>query len=91
MAVAIIESVIPCSGQSGGGGIESRQSRGTCAGIDRPDRVVAQLAHVPVGVGQRQADHGHVLPDPFHLLSPPEREGVVVAVGEEDRRTAARC
>ena len=85
MAASIIESVMVCSRHRG-----ARDDSGTPHGgqrglVERPGRRVAKLAHVPVGVGQREADHGDILADAGHFLRPPERKGVVVAVGEEDR------
>ena len=46
---------------------------------------VAQLANVPVGVQQAQVDDAHVLAEAFDLLDVPQRERVVVAVGEHER------
>ena len=63
------EAVAPDGGQAGR--------------VHRAGGLVAQLAHVPVGIRQGEADHGHVLADALDLLGPPEREGVVVAVGEQ--------
>ncbi len=45
---------------------------------------VTKLLDVPVGIEQAEVDHAHVGPDAFHHLQVPEREGVVVAVGEDD-------
>ena len=52
--------------------------------VRRSHRSIPQLTHVPIGVRQGQANHGDILPDTTHLLSPPERERIVVPVGEED-------
>ena len=43
-----------------------------------------QLAQVPLGVHEREVGEGHVGPDALDLLGVPEREGVVVAGGDED-------
>ena len=85
MAMAMAESDMVCSGQVGR--VPGSRSARCAAGwlsIHRPNRIIAQLAHVPIGVGQCQTDHGDILPDAFHLLGPPEREGIVVPVGEEN-------
>ena len=42
------------------------------------------LPQIPVGVGERQIDDRHVLSNALDLLRVPEREGVVVAGGDED-------
>ncbi len=39
---------------------------------------------VPVGVEQAEVHHPDVGADAFHFLQVPQREGVVVAVGEQD-------
>ena len=80
----MVESFIPCSGPLGRPGIESAQILGSSAAVHRAHRVVAELPHVPVGVRQGETDDRHVLSDPGDLLRPPEGEGVVVAVGEQD-------
>jgi threonine/homoserine efflux transporter RhtA len=50
--------------------------------------LAAHLVDVPIGVQQAEVHHAHVGADAFHLLGVPQREGVVVAVGEED---GVRC
>ena len=52
--------------------------------VDRTHRTVAQLTHVPIGVGQGQADDRYILSDSRYFLGPPEGECVVVAIGKED-------
>ena len=47
------------------------------------DRTPDDLPRVPVGVQQRRIRDDHVLANPFDLLRIPEREGVVVADGDE--------
>jgi len=44
-----------------------------------------ELLGIPERVQVLAHDHGHVPAHPLHLLQVPEREGVVVAIGEEDR------
>ena len=50
-------------------------------------RVVGFALHlidVPIGVEQREVDHAHICAVAFDLLHVPEREGVVVSIGEQD-------
>ena len=58
-------------------GDADRQRRGLVDGV-------THLVYVPVGTQERGVDYPHVCPDVLHLLGIPEREGVVVAVGDED-------
>ena len=45
---------------------------------------VFHLVDVPVGSQQGRVDNPHIRTDVFHLLRVPEREGIVIAVGDED-------
>ena len=53
---------------------------GSNAGVYPP----GELAQVPLGVHERQVGERDVRPDALDLLGVPEREGVVVARGDQD-------
>ena len=52
--------------------------------IELRRRAALQLPEVPPGVHQGEVGQRHVRPDAQHLLREPEREGVVVARGDQD-------
>src|SRR5690606_18835955 len=64
-----------------GAGPPDRRSR---LGVELFLLATANLTQVPVGVHQRQVGEGNVATDTQHLLCEPEREGVVVAGGDQD-------
>ena len=57
---------------------------------DRESPLVLHLVDVPVGVREREVDNPNVSADSIHILQTPQREGVVVTAGEQDRVGFAR-
>ena len=50
-------------------------------------RIVDSISHlvdVPVGTEEGRVANPHVIPEAFHLLDVPEREGVVVSVSDQE-------
>ena len=52
--------------------------------VEGRERPPLELAHIPVGVGERQVHDGHVLADVLDFLRIPQGEGGVVACRHED-------
>ena len=61
-----------------------RHTGAAVAGVELRSGPALQLAEMPPGVHEREIGQGHVRPDAEHFLGEPEREGVVVAGGDQD-------
>ena len=71
--------------QRSGWGLRREVSKPRCLfGIKATNRIVPELSDVPLGVAEREVHDRHILPNFCYLLRMPQREGVIVTVGEHD-------